>query len=266
MSQPKAVKQPATTPSIEPMLEKRDALLKRKEELLQRFQAEIAELDHGIEALDSVITMFNPRHVPLDIRRVQNSIPVLTIDAQPTLTTLSEKREAKKVSTEGQKVKRGRPPKAQIASPTEVKETPEVRMQAAVKSAATKTKSTPKSKSKAEKDMGADAANATLATYFQEIDKLDTLKKIIEGSDGGLALKDIKEAFLKFHPIDLESQTLRKAFSDRISRILYGLSQQSVIYREEIVGPNGKEGRWHFVRKEDSSASIGEETSAEVAA
>ena len=235
---------PATAQAIssDHLLDKREALVVERDAAL----AKVAELNAGIEALDTVMTMFNPKHVPLDIRRIQAGASIITLSAQPLIESVAEVSatpEAKTVetteTTEDTPKRRGRRSKAEIP-PAEVVAEPD--------EAALKAKAKEKDKIKAAKlkKKKADAAREKVKPYFEDIDKLDTLLSILKSDREGLPLRAITDEFLKKHPLDVSDSDVRKAFRDRISNILYSLRTQKQISRVERNGTEGPEHVWLY--------------------
>lgn len=238
----KATAATAQAISSDHLLEKREALVVERDAAL----AKVAELNAGIEALDTVMAMFNPKHVPLDIRRIQAGASIITLSAQPLIESVAEvsaQPEAKTVetaeTTEETPKRRGRRTKA---------ETPPVEVASESGEAAQKAKEKEKLKAKAAKlkKKKADAAREKVKPYFEDIDKLDTLLSILKSDSQGLPLRTITDEFLKKHPLDVSDSEVRKTFRDRISNMLYSLRIQKQVSRVERDGPEGTEHVWLY--------------------
>lgn len=260
------VKEPSAE---EQMLEKRDSLLSQRDEFLVK----VAEMDNAIASLDSVIAMFNPRHVPLDIRRAQNATPVLTLTAQPMFkeeegsVTPDPKPTAKGngKATKSTKAAAAAPKpaakqtkaatKTQQSAPRASANAEDALKEAVAERAAKK----PKVQTKGRKLM--DAARDELKSYFAEIDKLKTLTDIVTAEPEGVPFRKVRDDFLAKHPLDISSPERKKVFSDRLSSILYSMSKQGVVERAEKIGPDGKDNFWVPVDR-SSSASAQEDQSA----
>jgi hypothetical protein len=92
------------------------------------------------------------------------------------------------------------------------------------------------------------AARDVVKEYFGDIDKLKTLEDIVMSSEDGVPFKVICEKFAERHPIDTSKPEIKKVFSDRLSALLWGLSQQSIVTRGERQGETGKENVWLYTR------------------
>jgi hypothetical protein len=91
-------------------------------------------------------------------------------------------------------------------------------------------------------------AREQIRDYFGDIDKLKTLEDIVKSSSDGVPFRSICEAFAERHPIDITKPEVKKIFSDRLSALLHGLSQQNVVKRGERQGAEGKENVWLYTR------------------
>lgn len=228
---------------IEAMLAKRDTLVAGRDELVAEFNARLATMDAGIESLDSVLAMFDPRHVPLEIRNVQRGASMLTISARPLLTEQPESTTSAPAEKSAGK-KRGPKPKDEAAASNPADDS----LTAAVAEKATRIAKAKPSKPNAKSKQRGDAAREAASAYFAEIDKLKTLLDIVESSPEGLPFRRVKELFLKKHPLELKTQEMKKVFGDRLSNILYSMSQgdRAKVMRSERVGTDGKK-EYHWV-------------------
>jgi hypothetical protein len=253
--------------AVEEMLAKRDAMMNDRDFVLSK----LMELNAGIESLDNVIGMFDPNHVPLDIRRAQ-SAPMLTISAQPILaevaktvsaeeakltgkegkaaTKANPKSKAAAKSTGQENVKVGRPPKKSGV------EAPAPQSDNALAEAVAAKAATKKADAKDKNKKKVSAAREQIKEYFGDIDKLKTLEDIVKSSADGVPFRSICEAFAERHPIDIRKPEVKKVFSDRLSTLLHGLSQQNVVKRGERQGAEGKENVWLYARGQQASAEV----------
>lgn len=230
---PTVIKQPSPT---ELLLDKRNAFVSERDIIL----AKLMELDSSIESIDNVITMFDPKHVPLDIPRVQSSAPMLTLTAQPILSgmpsaTPTEEKEA--------------PRKARQTSKSQqvVAESPK---EPVVDAAAEKAKL--KAKKAAKKQKLIDAARDKLRDYFESMDKPHTLEEIIKPNADGIPFRVVCNEFIERYPVDISTSERKKVFSDKISSVLYFMSKQGSVARSERQGPEGKENVWVWTGTDES--------------
>ncbi|MCV9964708.1 hypothetical protein OIU34_22720 [Pararhizobium sp. BT-229] len=257
---------------VEQLLQKREGLVSERDGVL----AKLMELNVGIESLDSVITMFDPKHVPLDIRMAAQTAPLLTLQAQPVLSEVvaqaaSAAPEAKapaKADAKGAKAdqKPGRQAKAAAASNAEPVK-PAAKAESAIGDAiADQAKLKARHEDKKKKKLA--AARDVVKDYFGDIDKLKTLEDIVKSSADGVPFREICEKFAERHPIDTSKPEIKKVFSDRLSALLWGLSQQSIVQRGERQGETGKENVWLHTRAPKNGngghAATGAEASAAV--
>lgn len=256
---------------VEQLLQKREGLVSERDGVL----AKLMELNVGIESLDSVITMFDPNHVPLDIRKAAQTAPMLTLQAQPVLSEVVAQAAAAKTTEKPAKVdtkaakadqKPGRQAKAAPASnPEPVK--PAAKAENALGDAiADQAKKVARQQDQKKKKLA--AAREVVKDYFGDIDKLKTLEDIVKASEDGVPFKVICEKFAERHPIDTSKPEIKKVFSDRLSTLLWGLSQQSIVERGERQGETGKENVWLYTRASRNGnggqAATGAEASAAV--
>jgi len=211
---------------VDEMLQKRDSLLADRDSLL----AKLAELDSGIASLDNVITMFNPKHVPLDIRRVQAS-PILTIEARPlgVIPGTSDGEPAHRI---------GRPPKGGTVG--------DDALAAKVAERAGKGRKAGTSVGAA-KQKKMEAAREAMRSYFQSTDKIDSLMEVLRAAPEGLPFRAVCDRFLDRHPLDIRQQEMKKVFSDRISGMLYSMQRDGTLER----GPDNvgqRERLWILAR------------------
>ena len=257
----------AKTPSaVEQMLEKRDLMVSERDQHLAR----VAELNGGIESIDTVMSMFDKNHVPLDIRRAQTGAPMLTLTAEPMLTGQAEagkdkqpqsmRAGAAKTATAEKAVSGKTKPKP--ASAKSAKSEPDARQSASLSETAladaiadkikAKTKLAAKSKKKL------DAAREEMRPYFDEIDKLKTLEEIVVSHADGVPFRTIREKFLERYPYDVSKPEPKKVFSDRLSSILHSMSQQGIVERSQREGPEGKDSFWISTRGDRRSGQQAE--------
>jgi hypothetical protein len=239
-----AVEKPIS--AVDQMLKKREGLMSERDVALAR----LMELNSGIESLDSVISMFDPNHVPLDIRRAAQNAPLLTLQAQPILADVAAKFETAASDTKATSTPvKGKASPSQANSKSKVQTgKPAEKPEKAVSNTVTdQAKQKARQQDKKKKKMA--AARELIKEYFGDIDKLKTLEDIVKSSATGVPFKEICEKFAERHPIDISKPETKKVFSDRISNILYGLSQQSVVQRGERAGDSGnKENVWLYTR------------------
>jgi hypothetical protein len=250
--------------AVEEMLAKRETLITERDTVL----AKLMELNGGIESLDNVIAMFDPNHVPLEIRRAQ-SAPLLTISAQPILAEVAKtvaaeetkqatsntretKPAAKEVKAETTATKPGKP--GQKPKKTSANSTPVQSDGALAEAVAARA-----SQKKELHQKNVTAAREKMRDYFGDIDKLKTLEDIVKSSTDGVPFRSICEAFAERHPVDITKPEVKKVFSDRLSALLHGLSQQNVVKRGERQGAEGKENVWLYARsgQQASAAAAG---------
>lgn len=260
--------------AIEQLLAKREVCVAERDAHLSR----LMELNADIESLDSVMKMFDPNHVPLDIRRAQGA-PVLTLSAQPILAEVAEQvaqvapeakpaaapkataKATKEAASDGRKP--GRPAKPDAAS------APPAKASATLSDAVADKVKTKKTKQQSQSNKKVSAAREQVKEYFGDIDKLKTLEDIVKSSSDGVPFRVICEKFAELHPIDVSKKEVKKVFSDRLSALLHGLSQQHVVQRSERQGADGKqENVWLHIRASrngnGSIATAGAEASAAV--
>ncbi|MBY3433769.1 hypothetical protein HFN89_06355 [Rhizobium laguerreae] len=261
--------QPATAAkplsAVEEMLAKRETLIADRDSVLSR----LMELNAGIESLDTVIAMFDPNHVPLDIRRAQGT-PMLTISAQPILAEVAKTAAAaakiKPDDTQTELVEGAKPATKAAKQTAKAKKVAAKASAQAGKTAKTSTsaavaaktdealadavaaRSGQKTTLKDQHQARITAAREQMREYFGDIDKLKTLEDIVKSSSDGLPFRSICEAFAERHPIDIAKPEVKKVFSDRLSALLHGLSQQNVVMRGERQGAEGKENVWLYTR------------------
>nr|WP_250807271.1 hypothetical protein [Neorhizobium tomejilense] len=261
--------------AVEQLLEKRELLVSERDALLSK----LSEYNSQIESVDTVITMFDPKHVPLEIRRVQTGAPVLTLTAQPFLTQESAAKAGESATTgeatatEAATARKGNKPGPKPGSKTPkskltavadatVSETQtEDRLVAAVREKAKKSAGGKARIKKAAAKKPQEDTREVVKEYFQEIDKLKTLQEIVKSDPQGVPFRRVKELFLEKHPLDVSLQATKKAFSDRLSSILYSMSQQGAVARSERVGDDGKKDHfWVFTggSRATTPAQVGE--------
>ncbi|MCS4089042.1 hypothetical protein [Rhizobium sp. BK176] len=269
--------------AVEEMLSKREALIADRDTVLSK----LMELNAGIESLDTVIAMFDPNHVPLDIRRAQ-SAPLLTISAQPILAEVAKTvaaEETRQASTKAAAVKEAKPAAKEVKADTTKSGKPgpktkktaakttgreNVKVGSPRKADAAETAPVPSEGALAEavsaranqkvdqKDQHqkkVTAAREQIRDYFGDIDKLKTLEDIVKSSSDGVPFRSICEAFAERHPIDITKPEVKKVFSDRLSALLHGLSQQNVVKRGERQGAEGKENVWLYTKNGEHASS-----------
>lgn len=263
---------------VEQLLQKREGLVSERDGVL----AKLMELNVGIESLDSVITMFDPNHVPLDIRKAAQTAPMLTLQAQPVLSEVVAQAaaaapEAKVSATAAKTTEKPakaakadqRPVRQSKAAPASTLESvkPAAKAESALGDAiADQAKLKARQQDKKKKKLA--AARDVVREYFGDIDKLKTLEDIVKSSEDGVPFKVICEKFAELHPIDTSKPEIKKVFSDRLSALLWGLSQQSIVKRGERQGEAGKENVWLYTRASRNGnggqAATGAEASAVV--
>lgn len=268
--------------AVEEMLAKREALITDRDAVLSK----LTELNAGIESLDNVIAMFDPNHVPLDIRRAQ-SAPMLTISAQPILAEVAKTvaaEETKQASTKFATVKETKPaakevkadatksgkpgPKTKktaakstsrdnvkVASKADAAETAPVQPEGALAEAVSARANQKVDQTKDQHQKKIAAAREQIRDYFGDIDKLKTLEDIVRSSSDGVPFRSICEAFAERHPIDITKPEVKKVFSDRLSTLLHGLSQQNIVKRGERQGAEGKENVWLYTKNRERASS-----------
>ncbi|MCZ7860849.1 hypothetical protein O9X98_05480 [Agrobacterium salinitolerans] len=277
-----AVEKPLT--AIEQLLAKREGFVAERDAHLSK----LMELNADIESLDSVIKMFDPNHVPLDIRQAQGA-PVLTLTAQPILAEVAEqaaqaaaeaKPAAPKAAAKSAKATKAAAAEPKEAAPVKRKPGRPAKADAAVVAAdaepatatalseavSGKVKATKKPKQpKASKKTA--SAREQVKEYFGDIDKLKTLEDIVKSESDGVPFRVICEKFAERHPIDVSKPDVKKVFSDRLSTLLYGLSQQNVVQRGERQGTDGKqENVWVYTRASRNGNGGGASSGAEASA
>jgi hypothetical protein len=257
--------------ATEQLLEKRETFIVDRDALL----AKLLELNTSIESIDSVITMFDPNHVPMDIRRAQNT-PMLTLTAQPVLEEVvaqaaksapktkpaAEPKVAAKSSKETPATSRkgGRGAKADVIAPPPSAAARPAKPTSAL-SEAISDKAKKKTKPPGQSNKKLEAAREQVREYFGDIDKLKTLEDIVSSSTDGVPFRVICEQFAERHPIDVSKAEVKKVFSDRLSALLHSLSQQKIVQRGERQGDDGKqENVW--VNTRASRDGAGAETAA----
>jgi hypothetical protein len=243
--------------AVEEMLAKRESFVSERDALL----SQLMELNASIESLDSVISMFDPKHIPIEIRRTQ-SAPLLTYTSQPILSevaetvAVSEKKKATKekapASLATQTAPEAKSTERKIGRPakTATKETaPDVAKAAETEAPRTDAvAAAAKAKKKQKSAKALDAAREKVREYMGDIDKLKTLEDIVASDPEGVPFRSVCDQFAKKHPIDISKPEMKKVFSDRLSALLFSLSQQNVVQRGERQGAEGKENVWLYIR------------------
>jgi hypothetical protein len=203
-------------------------------------------LSTEIAHLDAVLSMYDSRHVPLEIEHARDTAPMLSMSSTPMLAELKQQANAA--------------PAAETASampPVVVKRGKKTGKDAA--GAARKPKA---SKSNGSAANGGDshdaeaAAREALQKYFQPIDKLKTLERIVASNPDGLPFREISHGFAEVHSenLDLDSPIVRKVFSNRLSSILNSMSQQGIVRRTERTDATGKkENVWQYMKPAETA-------------
>lgn len=257
--------------------QQRQAVMDEREALV----AKLHELNAKVESLDSVMTMFDPTHVPIEIRGMRVEAPILTVEARPTTMLLeSEVRRTEKaaMAAVGKTPKKaaaakadkpgkgGRKAKQAPVAPAAATEPPVIAVEAAGKKrrqtkeaagttsadnaspteAAGEAAGRKKRRTQPEEASAADnsEAIAKLRNYFDGVDKLETLKGIITERPEGVPLRDIVNGFVAKHPVDLDDARFNKLFRNRISTILNTLSSQGKVVRDVVEGDGKRDGIW----------------------
>lgn len=105
-----ATRKPEQASIVETLAAKRQELLEKRDAYL----AELVDLNEKIAAFDDVISVYDPKHVRLEIKQIAADTPILTLTAEPKQTstesvprTKAKKRPAKKTEKRERRQEKG---------------------------------------------------------------------------------------------------------------------------------------------------------------
>lgn len=220
----------------------RETLLVERSDIIRRVQELQAELDMNssrIEATDTVMLLFNPEHVSLDIRSDVAAAPMLTVGRR-TLELASSAADVSATQPAPSKAERKTVAKTKAAtkgkkSLSKKKLTVEEQIAAIDAALGAKAERSPESQA--------------ISGYFQKSGRNDTILKILESKDEPVNAATVARDYKALYPLPEDNSTMRNLHSSKVSSALHYLKARGQAVRIADERGDGKAGvnvRWEL--------------------
>ncbi|MCV9964281.1 hypothetical protein OIU34_20555 [Pararhizobium sp. BT-229] len=210
----------------------REALLVERTDIFRRVQALQAELDMNstkIEATDTVMLLFNPEHVALDVRSDADAAPMVVVGRR-TLQLASSVADAAVSQPPAEAEQKGsaKPKDASKGKRNILNKKLSVKEQIAAVDAALGAKSE------------RDPASQAISDYFRKSGRNDTILKILESKDGPVNAATVAKDYKALYPLPEDSAAMRTLHTSRIASALHYLKDRGQAIRIADERPDGK--------------------------
>lgn len=231
----------------------REVLLAQREDIFRRFQAlqtELVSNSTEIEALDTVMHMFNPEHVAVDVRSDANVAAMLVVSRRTVQLEAGVSEAALGDTT--------------APTDADTKAAPAIKVTSAKRKPMTKKLSVKEQIAAVDAALGAKAERSpvsqAISSYFQNTGRNDTILKILESKSEPVNAAMVTKDYKALYPFPDDSAEFRAMHAQRISAALHYLKargQAERIATEKSEGKSGDNVSWELSKSYRNSLRKG---------